>query len=223
MPALVMEAVRKTYRSGDDEVVALDHADLEVGDHEMVTLVGPSGSGKSTLLSIAGGLLSATAGRVVVGDVEVSALEPRKLTAFRQREVGFVFQAVNLVSFLTAKENLTVVGELAGRPRKATAERADRLLGELGMTSRARNLSSELSGGERQRIAIGRALMNEPRLVLIDEPTSALDTKLGESVMELLRTEITGRGVAAVVVTHDTRMARYTDRTVEIVDGRLQT
>jgi putative ABC transport system ATP-binding protein len=221
VPALVLEAVRKTYRSGDDEVVALDHADLVVEDREMVTLVGPSGSGKSTLLSIAGGLLTPTSGRVVVAGKTVSDLDPRQLTRFRQDTVGFVFQSVNLVPFLTARENLTVVGELAGRPRRDTGERADRLLEELGLAKRGRNLASQLSGGERQRVAIGRALMNDPELVLIDEPTSALDTKLGEAVMELLRQEITGRDIAAVVVTHDVRMARYTDRTVEIVDGRL--
>jgi putative ABC transport system ATP-binding protein len=222
MPALTMQAVRKVYRSGDAETVALDHADLVVGDDEMVTLLGPSGSGKTTLLSIAGGLLSATSGRVVVGGRDISDLDPRKLTEFRQREVGFVFQSVNLVPFLTARENLTVVGELAGRPRRETIERADRLLEELGLRDRSGNLASRLSGGERQRVAIGRALMNEPKLVLVDEPTSSLDTKLGESVMELLRTEVTGRGVAAIVVTHDRRMTRYTDRTVEIVDGRLE-
>jgi putative ABC transport system ATP-binding protein len=216
-----MEAVRKTYRSGDEEVVALDRADLVVDDQEMVTLVGPSGSGKTTLLSIAGGLLSPSEGRVVVGGQQISDLEPRRLTKFRQDSVGFVFQAVNLVPFLTARENLTVVGELAGRSRRETAARADRLLGELGLSARARNLGSQLSGGERQRVAIGRALMNEPELVLIDEPTSALDTKLGEAVMELLRAEITGRGIAAVIVTHDVRMTHYSDRTVEIVDGRL--
>ncbi|MFO7279486.1 MAG: ABC transporter ATP-binding protein [Thermoanaerobacterales bacterium] len=222
MPALVMEGVRKVYRSGSEEVVALDHADLVVGDDEMVTLLGPSGSGKTTLLSIAGGLLTPTEGRVVVGDQVVSDLDPRQLTAFRQRQVGFVFQSVNLVPFLTARENLTVVGELAGRPRRETGEQADRLLEELGLSHRAGNLATELSGGERQRVAIGRALMNDPKLVLVDEPTSALDTKMGEAVMELLRNEITGRGIAAVVVTHDTRMTHYTDRTVEIVDGRLQ-
>ena len=221
MPALVLEAVRKTYTAGDTEVVALDHADLAVGDDEMVMLVGPSGSGKSSLLSIAGGLLSPTSGTVVVGDKDISDLDPRALTAFRQSEVGFVFQSVNLVPFLTAKENLTVVAELAGRPRREAGERADRLLAELGLERRARNLATQLSGGERQRVAIGRALMNEPRLVLVDEPTSALDTTLGEQVMELLRQEIIGRGVAAVVVTHDARMSRWTDRTVEIVDGRL--
>lgn len=222
MPALVMEGVRKTYRSGDEEVVALDHADLEVGDDEMVTLLGPSGSGKTTLLSIAGGLLKPTEGRVVVGGQVVSDLDPKQLTAFRQRQVGFVFQSVNLVPFLTARENLTVVGELAGRSRRKTGERADRLLEELGLAHRASNLATELSGGERQRVAVGRALMNDPELVLVDEPTSSLDTKLGEAVMELLREEVTGRGIAAVVVTHDTRMTHHSDRTVEIVDGRLQ-
>jgi putative ABC transport system ATP-binding protein len=221
MPALVMEAVRKTYGAGEDEVVALDHADLVVGDDEMVALVGPSGSGKTTLLSIAGGLLTASAGRVVVGDTEVTALQPRQLTAFRRDQVGFVFQSVNLVPFLTARENLTVVGELAGRPRAETRERAERLLRELDLSRRAGNLATQLSGGERQRVAIGRALMNDPKLVLVDEPTSALDSKLGAQVMELLRSEITGRGVAAVVVTHDARMTHYADRVVEITDGRL--
>ncbi len=222
MPALVLENVRKTYRSGDDEVVALDHANLTVGDDEMVTLLGPSGSGKTTLLSIAGGLLSPTEGKVVVGGREIGGLPGKQLTRFRQDEVGFVFQSVNLVPFLTARENLTVVGELSGRSGRETRERAERLLGELGLAKRTRNLATQLSGGERQRVAIGRALMNEPKLVLVDEPTSALDTKLGEQVMQLLRDEITGRGVAAVVVTHDTRMTHYTDRTVEITDGRLQ-
>lgn len=222
MPALVMEGVRKTYRSGEEEVVALDHAELVVGDDEMVMLLGPSGSGKTTLLSIAGGLLKPTEGNVVVGGQTVSDLDPKRLTAFRQRQVGFVFQSVNLVPFLTARENLTVVGELARRSRRETGKQADRLLDELGLAHRSRNLATELSGGERQRVAIGRALMNDPRLVLVDEPTSALDTKLGEAVMELLRNEVTGRGVAAVVVTHDTRMTHYADRTVEIVDGRLR-
>lgn len=139
----MLDAVRKTYRSGDDEVVALDHADLVVEDREMVSLVGPSGSGKSTLLSIAGGLLTPTSGRVVVAGKTVSDLDPRQLTRFRQDTVGFVFQAVNLVAFLTARENLTVVGELAGRSRRETGERADRLLEELGLAKRGRNLASQ--------------------------------------------------------------------------------
>lgn len=221
MPAVELVDVRKTYGSGETETVALDHATLTVGDDELVALVGPSGSGKTTLLSITGGLLGPTEGRVVVGGRDITELTPRERTAFRQEAVGFVFQTVNLVPFLTARENLTVVSELAGQPRKQVRERADRLLDELGLAHRADTLATKLSGGERQRVAVARALMRDPALVLIDEPTSALDTKLGEGVMELIRTEIKGRGVAAIVVTHDRRMTRWADRTVEIVDGRL--
>jgi putative ABC transport system ATP-binding protein len=125
------------------------------------------------------------------------------------------------VPFLTAKENLLVVGDLAGNTGRSAEQRALTLLEELGLAHRVDNLPGQLSGGERQRVAIGRALMNEPELVLFDEPTSALDSKLGEQVMELIRDEVKGRGTAAVVVTHDTRMTHYADRVVEISDGRL--
>ena len=135
-----------------------------------------------------------------------------------------MFQTVNLVPFLTARENLVVVAELTGAHgarRKRARARADQLLDELGIGHRSRHLPAELSGGERQRVAIGRALMNEPKLVLFDEPTSALDTQLGERVMELIREEVKGRGTAAVIVTHDERMTHYCDRVVAITDGRL--
>jgi putative ABC transport system ATP-binding protein len=221
--ALDMEAVRKVYVMGDgSEVVALDHASLTVAAGEIVALVGPSGSGKTTLCSIAGGILEATEGRVVVGGQDISGYSPKQLTAFRQHRVGFVFQSVNLVPFLTARENLLVVDELGRRTGAAARQRADQLLAELGLTDRAKNLPSQLSGGQRQRVAIGRALMNEPALVLFDEPTSALDTHLGAQVMELIRNEMTTRNIAAVVVTHDERMTHYCDRTVHIIDGRLE-
>jgi putative ABC transport system ATP-binding protein len=216
-----MRDVRKVYRSGDDEVVALQHASVDVGGDEIVALLGPSGSGKTTLLSIAGGLLAATEGTVTVGGRDISGLSARELTRFRRERVGFVFQSVNLVPFLTARENLVVVDELAGKRGADSRTRADRLLDQLGLAHRAGNLPGQLSGGERQRVAIGRALMNEPDLVLVDEPTSALDTALGEQVMELIREEMKSRGTAAVIVTHDRRMTRYADRTLEIVDGVL--
>ena len=221
MPALEMKEVRKTYRSGDAEVVALDHASLTVGDDEMVALVGPSGSGKTTLLSIAGGLLAPSEGIVQVGPHRISDYDRRRLTSFRRDMVGFVFQGANLVPFLTARENLLVVADVAGRRGKDVDRRADTLLEELGLGHRRDNTPPQLSGGERQRVAVGRALMNEPELVLFDEPTSALDSTLGEQVMELIRTEVKGRGTAAVVVTHDARMTRFADRSVEIRDGRL--
>jgi putative ABC transport system ATP-binding protein len=221
--ALEMSDVRKVYTMGDgSEVVALDHATLTLGHDEMVALVGPSGSGKTTLCSIAGGILSATQGRIVVGGEDISDHDAKELTKFRQNKVGFVFQSVNLVPFLTARENLLVVDELGRRIGAPARERADQLLEELGLADRAKNLPSQLSGGQRQRVAIGRALMNDPALVLFDEPTSALDTKLGEQVMELIQNEMKSRDIAAVVVTHDERITHYCDRSVHIVDGRLE-
>lgn len=222
MPALEMNEVRKVYDSGDSAVVALDHATLTVGDDEMIALVGPSGSGKTTLLSIAGGLLSPSEGAVKVGPHQITDYDRRALTRFRRDFVGFVFQGANLVPFLTAKENLLIVADVAGRRGKEVDRRAETLLEELGLGHRKKNTPPQLSGGERQRVAIGRALMNEPELVLFDEPTSSLDSKLGEQVMELIRGEVKGRGTAAIVVTHDTRMIHYADRVVEIADGRLQ-
>jgi putative ABC transport system ATP-binding protein len=220
--ALDLTDVRKTYTSGDDEIVALDHATLEVGDDEILAMVGPSGSGKTTLLSIAGGLLTPSEGKVVVGGQDISTYSAKQLTAFRRDSVGFVFQAVNLVPFLTARENLMIVNDFgSSRSHKDARARADKLLDELGLSHRVDNLPGQMSGGERQRVAIGRALMNEPALVLIDEPTSALDTKLGEQVMELIVSEVKSRNTAAVIVTHDQRMTRYADRTVTITDGVL--
>jgi hemin transport system ATP-binding protein len=221
--ALELHAVRKIYEVGDDEVVALDHADLTVQAGELVALIGPSGSGKTTLCSIAGGLLTPTSGAVTVAGEDISDYSSKQLTAFRQRKVGFVFQAVNLVPFLTARENLLVVDELGRRSGAAARRRADQLLDELGLADRIGNLPAQLSGGQRQRVAIGRSLMNEPELVLFDEPTSALDTQLGEQVMELIRAELTRRGTAAIVVTHDDRMTHYCDRIVHITDGILAT
>ena len=220
-PALQLTDVRKKYRMGDEEVIALDHASLTLAADEMVALIGPSGSGKTTLCSIAGGLLSATSGQVVVAGQDITGFNSKQLSNFRRDTVGFVFQAVNLVPFLTARENLLVVDELGRRLGKPARDRADQLLEELGLSDRAKNMPNQLSGGQRQRVAIGRALMNEPKLVLFDEPTSALDSKLGDQVMELIRSEMKARGTAAVIVTHDERITHYADRTVLISDGVL--
>jgi putative ABC transport system ATP-binding protein len=220
-PALQLDAVRKVYPTGDEEVVALDHATLTLGRDEIVALVGPSGSGKTTLCSIAGGILSPTEGTVVVANEDITDYSQKQLTDFRREHVGFVFQGVNLVPFLTARENLLVVDEIGRRTGAAGRARADQLLEELGLADRAGHMPAELSGGQRQRVAIGRALMNDPDLVLFDEPTSALDTKLGEQVMDLIRNEMKSRGTAAIVVTHDERITHYCDRSVHIIDGRL--
>lgn len=219
--ALRMEGVRKTYRVGDEEIVALDDVHLTVRADEIVALVGPSGSGKTTLCSIAGGLLTPTAGTVVVGGEDITRYGPKELTRVRREAVGFVFQIVNLIPFLTARENLVVVDEIGRRTGAKARARADQLLDELGLADRAANLPGQLSGGQRQRVAIGRALMNEPSLVLFDEPTSALDTELGDQVVRLIREEMKARGTAAIIVTHDDRITHYADRVVRIVDGRI--
>lgn len=219
--ALRMDGVRKTYLVGDEEIVALDDVHLTVGGDEIVALIGPSGSGKTTLCSIAGGLLTPTAGTVVVGGEDITRYGPKELTRVRREAVGFVFQTVNLIPFLTARENLIVVDEIGRRTGAKARARADQLLDELGLTDRAANLPGQLSGGQRQRVAIGRALMNEPSLVLFDEPTSALDTELGDQVVRLIREEMKARGTAAIIVTHDDRITHYADRVVRIVDGRI--
>jgi hemin transport system ATP-binding protein len=220
-PALRMEGVRKVYGHGENEVSALAGVNLTVGAEEILALVGPSGSGKTTLCSIAGGLLTPTDGTVVVGGSDISQYTSKQLTRFRRDTVGFVFQTVNLVPFLTARENMLVVDELGRRLGRAARQRAGQLLRELGLSERANNFPDQLSGGERQRVAIGRALMNEPLLVLFDEPTSALDTQIGDQVVRLIHDEMKSRGTAAIIVTHDERITHYADRVAHIVDGRI--
>lgn len=222
MPALEMTEVTKSYGTGPEPVVAVDGATMTVGDDEMLVLQGPSGSGKTTLLTLAGALLRPTSGTIRVAGRDLTGVKDSELPEIRRTTVGFVFQNVNLVPFLTARENLLAVRGLGrGRIDRDAKQRADQLLDELGLGGRAGNLPNQLSGGERQRVAIGRALMNDPALLLVDEPTSALDSALGRQVMELLRREVKDRGVAAVVVTHDERIVDLADRALHIDDGRL--
>ncbi|MDH3539092.1 MAG: ABC transporter ATP-binding protein [Acidimicrobiia bacterium] len=221
MTALIVDDVTKVYGEGHTEVRALCNASLELLDNEFLALLGPSGSGKTTLLSVIGGLLAPTSGRVTIGDTLLTQLSRKEQTRFRANRVGFVFQGFNLVPFLTARENLTVMASISDGSRAEIEERADQLLEELGLAERHDNLPEQLSGGERQRVAIGRALVSDPDLILVDEPTASLDTELGTQVVQLLASEIKSRGKAGIMVTHDLRMVEYTDRTVRILDGEL--
>lgn len=219
MPALQVDDVSKTYGTGHTAVQALQHASFVLGNGDFLALVGPSGSGKTTLLTIIGALLQPTMGTVTIGGQDVTTLRRKEQAAFRARSIGFVFQSFNLVPFLTARENLTIMAGIAKIDRSTIGERADVLLDELGLAERRDNLPEQLSGGERQRVAIGRALVTDPALLLVDEPTASLDTKLGMQVVELLAAEIHKRGKSGIMVTHDARMVRYTDRTLSILDG----
>ena len=221
MTALIVDDVTKVYGEGHTAVRALCNASLELADNEFLALLGPSGSGKTTLLSVIGGLLAPTEGSVTIRETTLSKLSQREQTRFRANRVGFVFQGFNLVPFLTARENMTVMASISDASRDEIEARADQLLEELGLTARSDNLPEQLSGGERQRVAIGRALVTDPDLILVDEPTASLDTELGTQVVQLLASEIKSRGKAGIMVTHDLRMVEFTDRTVRILDGEL--
>jgi putative ABC transport system ATP-binding protein len=220
--ALETSGLTKVYGEGRTAVAAVSGADISLEDNEFVALLGPSGSGKTTLISMIGALLTPTEGSVRIADEDLSTMSKRERTRFRANRIGFVFQSFNLVPFLTARQNLTVMATIADAPKKEIEGRADQLLKELGLAERRDNLPEQLSGGERQRVAIGRALVTDPDLILVDEPTASLDTELGTAVVKMLAKEIKERNKAGIMVTHDLRMVEFTDRTVEIVDGRLQ-
>jgi len=222
MALLELTDITKTFGAGDQRVEALRGVSMAVEAGEMVALVGPSGSGKSTLLAIIGALLTPSSGSMLIGGSDVATFDARARTRYRRDQVGFVFQASNLVPFLTARENLLLVSDFGGADKGALRRRADELLEELGLTEAAGQAANRLSGGQRQRVAIARALMRDPLLILVDEPTASLDTTRGAQVVEALRDEVHGRHKACVMVTHDLEMAARADRILEIRDGLLR-
>lgn len=221
-PILHLDHVSKRYGSGAAEVLALQDVDFSVNPGELVALIGPSGSGKSTMLSIAGALLPPTSGSVWLGKDDVAHATDAGRTELRRSRIGFIFQASNLVSFLTGRQQLAYMGTLQGLSTDESNARADALLEQLGMEHRRSHLPSQMSGGERQRIAIGRALMNEPELILADEPTASLDSARGRLVVEILAGQVRQRNSGGVLVTHDERLIDVCDRVVRIADGRLE-
>jgi putative ABC transport system ATP-binding protein len=219
---LELRNVTKIYGSGRTAVKAVNQVDLVVKAVEIVLIMGPSGSGKTTLLSIAGLLLHPTLGDIFVAGDLINGMSQRQLAALRLRNLGFVFQAYNLLGALTARENVEVVMNLAGKKGKAARQRAIELITLLGLDQRLEHLPADLSGGEQQRVAIARALANDPPLILADEPTGNLDSKTGQEVMELLCCGL-GRdqGRAIVIVTHDQRLRQIADRILWLEDGQL--
>ena len=221
MPILQLRDVSKSFGEGSQRVDAVRGVTFAVGSGEVVALAGPSGSGKSTLLALAGALLSPTSGEITVAGDDITRYGGRARTRYRRDRVGFVFQGSNMVPFLTARENLILVGEFGGTDRSMIHDRADDLLEKLDLTGVRDQLATRLSGGERQRVAIARALMRDPALLLVDEPTASLNLELGIRVVDALVNEVHVRDKACIMVTHDDRMARRADRLVEIRDGQV--
>jgi putative ABC transport system ATP-binding protein len=200
---------------------ALDRVDLTVLTGESVAVMGPSGSGKSTLLNLVAGLDRPTEGEVEVAGTVLNRLSETALARFRRERVGIIFQFFHLLDEVTARDNVLLPAQLAGVPRRAAAARADELLDALGLTARAGAYPARLSGGERQRVAVARALVNRPPLLLADEPTGAVDAEAGAQIMELLR-DLNRGGQTVLLVTHDPALARRcATRVVEVRDGRL--
>jgi putative ABC transport system ATP-binding protein len=221
-PVLELRDISKIYGSGHTAVTAVDSASLEVSPGEIVLVMGPSGSGKTTMLSMAGLLLKPTRGAIRINGINTQTASQKRLARLRLEQLGFIFQAYNLLGALTARENVEVVMNLAGKHGKAARQRAIELLTLLGLGHRLDHLPSDLSGGEKQRVAIARALANEAPLILADEPTGNLDSKSGKEVMQLLREKLADEdGKAIVVVTHDHRLKEIADRILWLEDGVL--
>jgi putative ABC transport system ATP-binding protein len=219
---LVGEHLRRSFGQGEMKTIALNDVSLQIAPSEVVLLMGPSGSGKSTLLAVLSGLLSPDSGRVVALGQDLWSMNDAERERFRLRYCGFIFQGYNLFASLTARQQLEMVirwGE--GATALEARRRADEILTLLGLGRRAHLRPGELSGGEKQRVAIGRALIKDPRLLFADEPTSALDWAHGEQVVELLRAAAHDRGASVLIVAHDARIIPYADRVFHLEDGRL--
>jgi putative ABC transport system ATP-binding protein len=220
-PFIHIAELRKTYTMGHVAVHALDGVDMDIPEQTFLVIMGPSGSGKSTLLHLLGGLDRATSGRIQVEGQSLEALDENALAVFRRRTVGFIFQSFNLISSMTALENVAFPMQFARIPRSQRKKRAMQLLEEVGLADRAAHRPGELSGGQQQRVAIARALVNDPRLILADEPTGNLDTASGAGIMQVLAgLHQSGRNV--VVVTHDSRMEKIATNVVHLLDGRIE-
>jgi lipoprotein-releasing system ATP-binding protein len=219
--AVEVRDVDKRYADGARVVEVLRGASLEIEPGERVGIVGVSGSGKSTLLHLLGGLDRPDRGSIVIGGQSIGDLRPEQLAAFRNRTVGFVFQFHQLLADFDALENVMLPGRIAGLAPRELTERARGLLDGVGLADRADHFPSQLSGGEQQRVALCRALLLEPPLLLADEPTGSLDPESGETVVELLETLQRGRGITAIVVTHNPAVAARCGRILRLEGGRL--
>lgn len=219
MKILEIKNLTKTYGKGETEVKALDGVSFSVEQGEFIAIIGPSGSGKSTLLHILGGVDVPTGGNVVINGTDISRLDETALAIFRRRQIGLIYQFYNLIPILTVEENLTLPLLLDGR--KPDKQQVAVITQKLGLSNRLSHLPSELSGGQQQRVSIGRALLNNPALLLADEPTGNLDSENSREIVELLRKFNKEYKQTVIMITHDERIALSADRVIAIQDGRI--
>jgi putative ABC transport system ATP-binding protein len=216
-----LENISVEYRLKSERVQALRDVSMHIHEGGFEAIMGPSGSGKTTLIQLIAGLLSPTAGEVIVSGEHLSAMDDEKISAFRNRTIGFVFQFFNLPSYYDAVDNAALPLVFAGVDERHRRERARGLLAEFGLQERLDHKPDQLSGGEAQRVAIARALINNPKIILADEPTGNLDRDTGTHVMELLQRINRERGVTVLVVTHDEKAAAFAQRVIRIEKGEL--
>jgi putative ABC transport system ATP-binding protein len=219
--AVTVRDVTKSFGTGDSRTVALKGATFDAREGELHLVVGPSGCGKTTLLSVIAGTLGWDSGEIDVLGTSLSTLSKGKTTAFRGKNIGFIFQQFNLIPTLSCVENVSVPMLLNGAKRAEAEKRAAQLLVEVGLEDKLMQRPTQLSGGQQQRVAIARALIHEPRLLICDEPTSALDSTTGHQIMDLLAAVARVPGRCVIIVTHDPRIYSYADRITEMEDGRV--
>lgn len=220
MKILEVKNLCKIYGKGETEVKALNNVSFSVDKGEFVAIIGPSGSGKSTLLHILGGVDVPTSGSVIINGEDISKLNETALAIFRRRQIGLIYQFYNLIPILTVEENLTLPLRLDGR--KPDERQTEYLVKTLGLENRLDHLPNQLSGGQQQRVSIGRALINNPALMLADEPTGNLDSENSKEIVSLLRKFNKEQNQTVIIITHDERIALAADRIIEIEDGKIK-
>lgn len=216
---LMVDNIVKTFGENESETQVLKGINFEVQDGEFVILNGASGSGKTTLLTILGGLLSPTSGKLIYE--ESPLFNNNNNTKMRLNDIGFIFQASYLIPYLTVEEQLITVGKEAGMSKREAKLRANELLDEIGLTHRVKSYPYMLSGGEKQRVAIMRAFMNHPKIILADEPTASLDAKRARDVVAMIKEQISDKRMIGIMITHDESLFKYADRVIELYDGKI--
>ncbi|WP_353462782.1 ABC transporter ATP-binding protein [Mammaliicoccus sciuri] len=219
---LVVEHVTKSFGENEAKTQVLNDITFTAEKGQLVILNGASGSGKSTLLSIIGGLLGKSSGEITLDDLAYVDLSDKKLTDMRLNQIGFIFQSSHLIPYLNVTDQLVYVGEMAGMRKKDAKERAEKLLKQIGLSHRLKSYPNELSGGEKQRVAIMRAWMNHPKMILADEPTASLDSKRAIEVAKMIKNSVKENNSIGIMITNDERIFEFADKVIKLSDGRIE-